>query len=284
MPLPDCSPRQPSNGFYSCSLETITLITNYKHQNTLRGIAAQGKSSYDWSMDDNSFECPHCGARVYPEMTRCPQCGRNMYPEDEAEVAPDRTSEAPRWVSSLGAVMIGWIVAAGITFIIHSIVAIFVPSADLSWPGSIVLFFAGPLGAFIGGYLCAVISRHNPKLLGGTIGILTLPVLVLMTTHWYEVTIDMIRSPTVLVAAMLTILAGVGGGWLNGILAAGGDWREKWRMRGWEDLLYQELLRKVRFNGSIADRLIEYERQQDPDASRLKLIQNAIERWERDNR
>jgi hypothetical protein len=40
----------------------------------------------------------------------------------------------------------------------------------------------------------------------------------------------------------------------------------------------------VRFNGSAADRLIEYERNQEPEASRLKLIQNAIERWERDNR
>jgi hypothetical protein len=64
----------------------------------------------------------------------------------------------------------------------------------------------------------------------------------------------------------------------------GTDWKEKWKVRGWEDMLYRELLRRVRFNGSIADRLIDYERHQDPQASRLKLIQNAIEHWERDNR
>jgi hypothetical protein len=49
-------------------------------------------------------------------------------------------------------------------------------------------------------------------------------------------------------------------------------------------MLYQDLLRKVRFNGSAADRLIDFERKREPGASRLKLIQSAIERWERDNR
>ena len=58
------------------------------------------------------------------------------------------------------------------------------------------------------------------------------------------------------------------------------EWQEQWKVRGWEDLLYQDLLRKVRFNRSAANRLIEYEKKQDPQASRLKLIQNAIERWD----
>jgi hypothetical protein len=99
-----------------------------------------------------------------------------------------------------------------------------------------------------------------------------------------EVTLSFLLSPWVLVAGLLTILAGVCGGWLNEMLAQHSDWMEKWRVHGWEDMLYQDLLRKVRFNGSIADRLIEYERKQDQQACRLKLIQNAIERWERDNR
>jgi len=80
-----------------------------------------------------------------------------------------------------------------------------------------------------------------------------------------------------------TILGGMLGGWLTEIFSPENDWKEKWRIHGWEDLLYQDLLRKVRFNGTIADRLIEYERKQDPQASRLKLIQSAIDRWERDN-
>ena len=67
-------------------------------------------------------------------------------------------------------------------------------------------------------------------------------------------------------------------------MGASSQWQERLKLRSWEDFLYQDLLRKVLFNGSAADRLIEYERRQDPQATRFKLIQNAIERWERDNR
>jgi cadmium resistance protein CadD (predicted permease) len=127
-------------------------------------------------------------------------------------------------------------------------------------------------------------ARRRSLFLGGVLGTLTLPVLALLATHWVEVTLSFLLSPWVLLAGLLTILAGIFGGWLNDKFLRDGDWKEKWRVRGWEDLLYQDLLRKVRFNGSTADRLIEYERQQDPQASRLKLIQNAIERWDHDNR
>lgn len=235
-------------------------------------------------MDDNTFECPNCGARIYPEMLRCPQCGQNMYPEDEPEVSPAGATETTGSMTVLGAVVIGWIVASGSAILIHYIVAVFVSPSQLGGLGITVLLLSGPLGAFAGGYLCAVITRQRRELLGGMIGVLTLPVSVLLTTHWSEVRLDLLLQPVILVTAALTILAGVGGGWLNAKLADGSDWKEKWRVRGWEDLLYQDLLRKVRFNGSIADRLIEYERKQDPQASRLKLIQNAIERWYRDNR
>ena len=83
---------------------------------------------------------------------------------------------------------------------------------------------------------------------------------------------------------ILIIFAGVCGAWIYEKTSLNLEWQDQWKVRGWEDLLYQDLLRKVRFNGSAANRLIEYERKQDPQASRLKLIQSAIERWERDNR
>ncbi len=235
-------------------------------------------------MDDNTYECPNCGARIYPEMTRCPQCGQNMYPEDEPEVAQGVAPETTGWITFVGAILIGWMVASGIALVLHFVVAGFVSPANLGWVGKVILFISGPFGTLTGGYLCGIISRQRQKLLGGTVGILSLPVSVLLITHWYEVTLSLVLSPVVLIAAALSILAGVAGGWLNELFSEGSDWKEKWRVRGWEDLLYQDLLRKVRFNGSIADRLIDYERKQDPGASRLKLIQNAIERWERDNR
>lgn len=48
--------------------------------------------------------------------------------------------------------------------------------------------------------------------------------------------------------------------------------------------LYQNLLRRSRFNPDLADRLIDFERRRTPNANRETLIRNALERLERDNR
>ena len=51
-----------------------------------------------------------------------------------------------------------------------------------------------------------------------------------------------------------------------------------------EASLFDELLRKVGGDRSVVERLIEYERGQKPDATRLTCIQTAITRWERENK
>ena len=48
--------------------------------------------------------------------------------------------------------------------------------------------------------------------------------------------------------------------------------------------LFDDLLRKVGGDRSVVQRLIEYERQQKPNATRLTCLQNAISRWEQENR
>jgi hypothetical protein len=235
-------------------------------------------------MDDNSYECPNCGAKIYPEMTRCPQCGHIMYPEEEDLAQAEAVPTTPTWVSILGVLLIGWIIAGGIALIIHFVMDAFVSPYQLGNWGKIILFMAGPLGAVIGAFVCAGLYRQQSKLVGGVVGVLTVPVLVLLATHWVKVTLSLLFSPWGALLGFLTILAGVLGGWLSETFSSGSDWKEKWRVQGWEDLLYQDLLRKVRFNGSAADRLIEFEHKQTPQASRLELIQSAIKRWERDNR
>ncbi len=235
-------------------------------------------------MDDNTFECPQCGARIYPEITRCPQCGQNMYPEDEeAETGGERAGSLNRG-ASLGGIVTGWLVAGGSAVIIHFIVGSLATPITLGTGTRLILLLAGPIGALAGGYVGAGLTRRNSALIGGLVGVLCLPISALLATHWVKVTPNLLLSSVILGEAALIILAGVAGGWLNRKFTQDVDWQEKWKVRGWEDLLYQDLLRKVRFNGSIADRLIDYERKQEPQASRLKLIQNAIERWERDNR
>jgi hypothetical protein len=48
--------------------------------------------------------------------------------------------------------------------------------------------------------------------------------------------------------------------------------------------LFDDLLRKVGGDQSVVERLIQYERQQRPNATRLTCLQNAISRWEHENR
>jgi predicted aminopeptidase len=51
-----------------------------------------------------------------------------------------------------------------------------------------------------------------------------------------------------------------------------------------EKQLYQRLLQQARGDEELVHRLIEYERQRSPGSDRLELLQDAIYRWERDNR
>ncbi len=52
--------------------------------------------------------------------------------------------------------------------------------------------------------------------------------------------------------------------------------------RGLESQAYEQLLRRSAGDRSLADRLIEFEQNRTPEATRLQLIQNAIFRWDRD--
>jgi hypothetical protein len=51
-----------------------------------------------------------------------------------------------------------------------------------------------------------------------------------------------------------------------------------------EATLFDDLLLKVGGDRSVVERLIAYERQQKPRATRLTCLQNAIRRWEKENR
>ena len=50
-----------------------------------------------------------------------------------------------------------------------------------------------------------------------------------------------------------------------------------------EAILFDDLLRKAGGDRSVVERLVEYERQRHPGATRLVCLQNAVERWEREN-
>jgi hypothetical protein len=51
-----------------------------------------------------------------------------------------------------------------------------------------------------------------------------------------------------------------------------------------EAALFNDLLRKVGGDRSVVERLIEFERQKRPGATRLTCLQSAISRWEHENK
>jgi len=51
-----------------------------------------------------------------------------------------------------------------------------------------------------------------------------------------------------------------------------------------QSVLYKDLLTKVAGDHLVVERLIEFEREKQPYGSRISWLQNAIRRWERDNR
>lgn len=48
--------------------------------------------------------------------------------------------------------------------------------------------------------------------------------------------------------------------------------------------LYNDLLAKVGGDHAVVERLVDFEKQQLPEGNRLVWLQNAIQRWELDNR
>jgi ribosomal protein S27E len=50
-----------------------------------------------------------------------------------------------------------------------------------------------------------------------------------------------------------------------------------------EAVLFDDLLRKAGGDRSVVERLIDYERQHKPNATRLTCLQSAIRRWEQEN-
>lgn len=93
-----------------------------------------------------------------------------------------------------------------------------------------------------------------------------------------------------IVMAVLSAMLGRTGVYLALILAAlGGVFYYMTQMRPLdparrEQALYYDLRRKARGDEALVERLIAYEQRRNPRASRQQWLQDAIDRWERDNR
>ena len=233
-------------------------------------------------MGDNDIECPNCGASVYYELTRCPKCGWNFYDADANARFEAPPISAPRWLVPLKAILPGSLCSAAVAFAIHYGVSQFYSPITLPRPAGIILFCAGPLGALAGGYLAGVLAKQRPIANGIAVGIVTIGFSLLFESHWQQVNATFLLQPVTWLGWIAIALSGVGGSLLYMRLSAQAT-LPQWIVVP-EAELYRDLLAKVRSDSQTAERLIAFERQKTPQASRRTLIQNAIERWLQDNR
>jgi hypothetical protein len=215
---------------------------------------------------------------VYYELDRCPECGLDFYPPDDEEEEEPGFSRAGGRGRSLAAVVLGWLVSSMTAFALFYVSRTILPPAT-GWQAQSLLFVTG--AAFIGGYVATAIAKRQSALDGILVGVLSIVNAILIETLWRDITTEPLIRPMTLLAWGLIVVGGVGGAVTSMQLqqrAAGTQLIED------EESLYQDLMVRVRHDQGVADRLIAFERQRAPSASRAELIRGAIDRWKRDNR
>lgn len=234
-------------------------------------------------LNENEFECPNCGETVTTDFARCPSCGISFYdPPDE----PDEESgpRVPPGAGLLAGLLAGWLASGMGAFVLHLLTLQIVRAPALPPYGRLLLFLAGPLGGFIGGYIAASIARQRPLIVGLAAGVLAAANAALLLSVWVPFNLDLLLDPASLVEWALTLAAGAAGAYVYAKTAERAALQKLFRPPASEDELYQDLLRKVRYDRAAVRRLLEYERSRNPDAPRRELLSGAIRRWERDNR
>lgn len=236
-----------------------------------------------YSEDDENvgeMECPNCGERVYEEVLVCPRCGLHFYPDEESSPEVYETPSSNK-AFSFSAILAGWVVSAGIAFLINYAASrIWSPQA-LSPGGQFLVSAAAPVGALAGGYLAAVLAREKVFIHGLAVALPSLLSAILLETFWFDPFSQPLRPATVFNWIAL-LLAGVLGAWIwsrTNAIRRFPSWPKPGQQR-----LYNDLLPLVRHDINTAERLIDYERRRIPNATREQLIKNAIDRLNRDRR
>ncbi|GAB4581594.1 MAG: hypothetical protein Fur0022_43430 [Anaerolineales bacterium] len=245
------------------------------------------------SLDSNDLECPHCGATFYYELTHCPNCGRNLYPDDEEpESDSDSWGVTPESLGSprntpphpLTGILIGSVISSILGLLLFFLLNNLLSPAES--PDRLTRFLpllSVPLGAFIGGYIAIAINERHPLPSGLTVGLLSLAPAFLIIAYQHDLATERLFQPETLPWWIATLLAALLGSFLRHRAHQQTALRQLFKPRT-ETQLYTALLTKVQFDRPTAESLIAYEQKRAPTGTRFTWIQNAIDRWERDNR
>lgn len=234
----------------------------------------------DFSSD---LECPHCGATFHYELTRCPNCGVNIYfPEEEedGEFSQTFSNFVDSFRLPLG-ILAGWIAAIVLSFSLYlpTRFAFTVPQSQYVLYAIVVACIAA--GTFAGGFVTVRVAKENVILDALLVGLVGIGIdIVILLREWGNV----LPFPSVTLGWLLILAAGYVGAKVAEKVLQRATVETLFVVPPTEENLYQDLFIKVGYDHDIARRLIEYERQRAPQATRSQVLRNAIQRWERDNR
>ena len=238
-------------------------------------------------LSPNQIECTNCGEPIDLSLTQCPHCGMYIYPlEGEEQHWEESQDQQPPTKIGLLAHSVGLLMGSGLTAILISVLSyIAVRSLVLTQDNATSILIAISscilFGSLIGGYLAGRFARTRFLLHGLLTGAFNLVALMLLSIREFG---SLLSWMWLVPAGGLSLAVGYAGARL-----ALRHMREELVKELFTPVLdqadlYSDLLEKVRFDHQTAERLIEHERGRTPEASRTTLIQNAIRRWERDNR
>jgi len=234
----------------------------------------------DFSRD---LECPHCGATFSYELTHCPNCGVNIYaPEDEedGEFSQSVSSFIDSFRFPLG-ILAGWAATLVLSL------GLYIPirfAFTLPQSGYIVYFIAVScisIGTFAGGFLAVRIAKENVILSALLVGLAGVGIAIAILLREWTI---LFPFPSVTLGWLAILAAGFAGTKIAEKMLRKITFETLFVVSPTEENLYQDLFIKAGYDHNIANRLIEYERQRAPQATRSQLIRSAIQRWEHDNR
>ncbi|MGD8402653.1 MAG: hypothetical protein PVJ21_03265 [Anaerolineales bacterium] len=231
----------------------------------------------------SDLECPHCGATFSYELTRCPNCGVNIYfPEDEeeGEFGQAFSSFVDMFRFPLGT-LAGWAATIVLSFSLYLPIRYAFTAPQSQYVLYAIVVACVAVGTFAGGFAAVRVAKENVILSALLVGLVGVGVaIVILLREWGNV----LPFPSVTVGWLLILGAGYAGAKIAEKLLQKATVETLFVVPPTEENLYQDLFIRVGYDHKVAKRLIEYERQRTPQATRSQLIRNAIQRWEHDNR
>ncbi len=222
---------------------------------------------------------------VYYELNECPACGLNFYMPEEDEWQETWTAAQPESAGltirgvSLAGVFFGWLSASLVLFGFQLVMEIFVPSAPSNFV-SLSILFSGIIAGLVGGFLAGWLSSERHLLAAGWVGALTMISSMIVEAFWRDLATEALLNLWVILTWAAILLAAMAGGWITRKCSL----RVDQVLFSDEEALYHELMLKIGYDRSLAERLIALECKHTPKASRAICIRSAITRLERDNR